>query len=37
VLIGAARHLAWRPGDSTWQSGEIPEFDEFKRPAKEVL
>jgi len=37
VLIGAARHLAWRPGDSTWQPVEIPEFDEFKRPIKEVL
>lgn len=30
VLPGGARHLGWRTGDSTWQTTEIPEFDENK-------
>jgi glycosyltransferase involved in cell wall biosynthesis len=30
VCPGAAIHLGWRAGDSTWQSSEIPEFDEFR-------
>lgn len=30
VCPGAAIHLGWRAGDSTWQSHEIPEFDEYR-------
>jgi glycosyltransferase involved in cell wall biosynthesis len=30
VCPGAAIHLGWRAGDSTWQSQEIPEFDAFR-------
>ncbi|MES2790055.1 MAG: glycosyltransferase [Planctomycetota bacterium] len=30
VCPGAAIHLGWRAGDSTWQSSEIPEFDAFR-------
>ena len=31
VCPGAAIHLGWRAGDSTWQIQETPEFDEFRR------
>lgn len=30
VRPGAARHLGWRAGDSTWQAIETPEFEEFR-------
>lgn len=31
VCPGAAIHLGWRAGDSTWQTQETPEFEEFRR------
>jgi hypothetical protein len=30
VCPGAAIHLGWRAGDSTWQTKETPKFDEFR-------
>lgn len=30
VLPGGAFHLGWRAGDSTWQSHEIKEFEEYR-------
>lgn len=30
VLPGAAIHMGWRQGDSTWQTLETPEFDEYR-------
>jgi len=30
VCPGAAIHLGWRAGDSTWQTQETPEFNEFR-------
>lgn len=30
VLVGGAKHLGWRRGDSTWQDLEIPEYEEFR-------
>lgn len=30
VLPGAAVHMGWRQGDSTWQTIETPEFDEYR-------
>ncbi len=31
VCPGAAIHLGWREGDSTWQTEETPEYDEFRQ------
>lgn len=30
VCPGDPIHLGWRAGDSTWQTQETPEFDEFR-------
>ena len=30
VLVGAARHLGWARGDSTWQQSEIPEYETMR-------
>ena len=34
VLVGAARHLGWARGDSTWQHEDIPEYPELKPPRR---
>jgi len=34
VLVGAAWHLGWARGDSTWQDMDIPEYAELRSPKR---